>query len=426
MNLMNRIISYDKNQCYYENCKPIIKNQTMEYQPLTEEEIEQIIKERYDYKDDKTKIFIRKALRKHGDRYEYSNVIYIKSSKKVEIICRVEGHESFWQKANSHLNGSGCPICGGTKKSTTETFIIKANEKHGVGTYNYSKVEYIDNKTDVIIICPIHGDFKQAPNNHLNGQGCPICAIEKRANERRLTLEEFIEKAREIHGNKYDYTKVVYINNHTDIIIICPKHGEFIQTPSNHLLGKGCSLCANEKISELNKSNTKEFIEKANEVQGISYDYSKVEYIDAKTKVIIICPKHGEFLQEPSNHLSGQGCPKCNKNKGEESVRKFLTEKGIEFEEQKKFEGCEYKKLLRFDFYIPKYNLCIESDGEPHFKNINWNGKYTDDQLKERLEVYQLRDQIKNDYCKNNGINLLRIRYDENVEEKLTEYFQNH
>lgn len=122
MNLMDRIISYDKNQCDYENCKPIIKNQTMEYRPLTEEEIEQIIKERYDYKDDKTKIFIRKALRKHGDRYEYSNVIYIKSSKKVEIICRVEGHESFWQKANSHLNGSGCPICGGTKKINHRNF----------------------------------------------------------------------------------------------------------------------------------------------------------------------------------------------------------------------------------------------------------------------------------------------------------------
>ena len=302
---------------------------------------------------------------------------------------------------------------------TKEEFIKKAKEIHG-DKYDYSKVEYKNVRTKVIIICPKHEPFQITPTNHLSGQGCKLCGIEKRANKRKMTNEEFIKRAREIHGDKYDYFKVNYVNMHTEVIITCSKHGDFPQTPSNHLKGCGCSACSGTK-----KLSAKEFIKKAKKIHGNEYDYSKVKYVNIHTEVIIICPKHGPFPQEPSNHLNNQGCPKCNKNKGEEVVRKFLTEKGIEFEEQKKFEGCEYKKPLRFDFYIPKYNLCIESDGEPHFKNINWNGKYTDDQLKERLEVYQLRDRIKNNYCKNNGINLLRIRYDKNMKDKLNNYFDN-
>ena len=169
-----------------------------------------------------------------------------------------------------------------------------------------------------------------------------------------------------------------------------------------------------------------EFIEKANTVHGEgSYDYSKVEYINMKTDVIIICPIHGEFPQTPNSHIYGEcGCSKCNKNKGEESVRKFLTENKIEFEEQKKFEGCKNVYPLRFDFYLPKYNLCIESDGNPHSEKINWNGKLTNEQMEKELKLNQKRDDIKNEYCKKNGIALLRVN-NLKAYEKLTEYFQN-
>ena len=249
--------------------------------------------------------------------------------------------------------------------------------------------------------------------------------LKKNAKENRLTLEEFIERANKKHGiGRYDYSKINYVNNSTNVTIVCHNHNEpyeFEQTPNNHLRGKGCPICKGGV-----KSNTEEFIKKANEVHKGIYDYSKVNYINNHTEVIIICPKHGEFLQTPQVHLFGCGCPKCNKNKGEESVRKFLTEKGIEFEEQKTFDGCKYKQLLKFDFYLPKYNLCIESDGIPHFEKVNWNGKMTDKEMEENLKLNQLRDQIKNDYCKNNSINLLRIRYDEDVEEKLIKYFQNY
>ena len=134
MNLMNRMMSYDKTKINQENCNcrecvssenVELKNQTVEYQKLSEEEIEQIINERYDCKDEKTKTFIRKALRKHGDRYDYSNVIYVKSKEEVEIICKVEGHKPFPQTPNHHLCGQGCNMCYGKIKLTKEEFIKK-------------------------------------------------------------------------------------------------------------------------------------------------------------------------------------------------------------------------------------------------------------------------------------------------------------
>ena len=171
MNSLNRIMSYDKTKSNQENCNRTnylickVKNQTVEYPPLTEEEIEQIIKERYDYKDEKTKKFIRKALRKHADKYDYSNVVYVKSDEKVEIICRVEGHEPFPQTPSAHSQGQGCSKCKSEKLSklfrmTFEEFIEKANEIHN-NKYDYSKVDYKGMNTNVTIICPIHGDFPQ-------------------------------------------------------------------------------------------------------------------------------------------------------------------------------------------------------------------------------------------------------------------------
>ena len=436
MNSLTRIMSYDKTKiknqenCNCEECTNVeIENQFTEYPKLSETEIEQIISERYSDKDEKTKTFIRKALRVHGDCYDYSNVIYVKAKSEVEIICRVEGHKPFLQTPDKHLSGHGCSICGVKKRANEQRlllaeFIEKSNKKHGIGTYDYSESKYINYITKVKIICPKegHGEFWQTPSNHLKGKGCPMCAC-----NRKLTTEEFIRRAKEVHDEiTYDYSKTKYINAKTKVIIICPKHGEFEQTPSNHLKGEGCPICGLKYRAEIHTLTTKEFIEKANKVQGIGvYDYSKVEYINAKTKITIICPKHGEFLQTPAKHLQSDGCPKCNKNKGEEVVRKFLILHNIEFEEQKTFKNCKYKQPLKFDFYLPKYNLCIESDGSPHYRKVNWNGKMTDEEMEENLKLNQHRDNIKNDYCKKNGIVLLRFNAFE-ILKKLTEYFQNH
>ena len=417
------------------NCKECtnskVENRTVKYSPLTEEEIEQIIRERYNYKDEKTKTFIRKALRVHGDRYDYSNVVYVKSKENVEIICRVEGHEPFLQSPSKHLLGHGCRVCGGSQKLTTEIFIKKSNEVHGEGSYDYSKVNYVNIYTEVIIICPKHGEFKQIPNNHLRGEGCFLCAVEQGKSFLRLTTKEFVENSNKIHGfGRYDYSKVEYINNYTEVTIICHNHEEpyeFTQAPTNHLSGEGCPICGIEKRAKTHKSTTEKFIERANVVQGYgSYNYSKVEYIGNHINVIIIFPKHGEFKQTPSAHLQGQGCPTCRESKGEQKIRLFLIERNIEFEREKRFNDCRNFFPLPFDFYLPQYNLCIEFDGVQHFVPCSFTHKSTKEERLENLKKVQIRDNIKNEYCEKNKIGLLRINNIKNVEKELTKYFQTH
>ena len=440
MNLINRMIVSESNPklningtvkgCECENCTTSkVENTTVEYPPLSEEEIERIIKERYDYKDKKTKKFIRKALKKHGDKYDYSNVIYVKCDKKIDIICRVGTHDSFLQTPHKHLNGDGCPKCKSEKLSklfrmTVEEFIKRAREIHG-DKYDYSKVNYKGMKTKIIITCPIHGDFPQTPDSHLHGNGCRKCQYEKLAkiNNRKLTLEEFIKQSREIHGDKYDYSKVKYVNINTKVIITCPIHGDFPQTPHSHLNGCGCLKCKSIKISESQRMTKEEFIKRAREIHGDKYDYSKVDYKYIDLKVIITCPIHGDFPQTPNNHLRGSGCSKCNASKGENTIRNYLIQNGFNFEEQKRFNNCRDKKPLPFDFYLPQYNLCIEFDGKQHFMIINF-GHMTKEEMEENLKLNQLHDTIKTDYCKINKIHLLRIRYDEDIKKKLSEYFK--
>ena len=125
----------------------------------------------------------------------------------------------------------------------------------------------------------------------------------------KLTTEEFIKKAREVHGDKYDYSKVEYVFNKTEVCIICREHDEFWQKPKNHLSGYGCPICSGRK-----KMRTSDFIKKARSVHGEKYDYSKVEYNGNSEKVCIICPEHGEFWQRAGEHLKGKGCDYSLKN----------------------------------------------------------------------------------------------------------------
>ena len=282
------------------------------------------------------------------------------------------------------------------KKLTTEQFIEKAKLIHG-NKYDYSLVEYKSAHVKVKIICPNHGVFEEQPSHHLKGHGCKKCA-----GTEKLTTEQFIEKAKLIHGDKYDYSLVDYKNANTKVKIICPKHGVFKQSPNVHLSKGGCDcpFCSHRSF----KLTTEEFIKKAKIAHGNNYDYSLTNYINGRTKVKIICPKHGVFEQLPNDHYK-KGCPKCNSSKGEIKVRNFLKENGILFEEQKKFKDCKNEKPLPFDFYLPEKNLLIEYDGEQHYfpKEIFGGEK--------GFTERKVNDKIKDEYAKKNGIKLIRIPY---------------
>ena len=293
-------------------------------------------------------------------------------------------------------------------KSTTEDFIKKAKELHG-DKYDYSKVNYLRSRDKVKIICPTHGEFEQKANNHLNGQGCPMCKIS--------TTDSFIKKAKTVHGNKYDYSKVDYKKIKDKITIICKKHGPFIQIAGNHLAGSGCPSCYGKF-----RSNTEEFIERSKSLHGDKFDYSKVDYISRSKPVNIICKKHGIFSQLPLNHLVGAGCPYCRESRGELNIAKILSELNINFIRNKKFDDCfgNFKLKLPFDFYLPDYNICIEYDGEQHYRPVSIYGG------EKKFKQQQINDNIKNEYCKKNGIELIRISYKISGYQKISEEIKKH
>lgn len=186
---------------------------------------------------------------------------------------------------------------------TRDEFIQRAIAVHG-SKYSYTLVDYVNIKTKVKIVCPDHGVFEQTPDKHIHGKcGCPQCA-----GNVRLTTDLFIQKARAVHGDKYDYSLVVYKNNRELMPIICPEHGVFYQSALNHLAGKGCSLCANNVLL-----TTDVFIQKAKVVHGDVYDYSEVDYHGNRKPIKIVCSVHGGFYQIPYAHLSGSGCPLCGR-----------------------------------------------------------------------------------------------------------------
>ncbi len=283
------------------------------------------------------------------------------------------------------------------RKKTNSEFINESIIMHG-NKYDYTSTVYINSNTKVDIICNVCGDtFDQKPSHHINGRGCPNCAGNKKSN-----TNEFIINANRIHNNRYAYTKSIYKNTDTPISIICNIHGEFTQTPYNHLNGQGCPKCSNN----ISLGNDK-FSRKAKNIHGSFYDYSIIDYKNNSTKIKIICPKHGIFLQTPAHHLRGQGCPKCRMSHGERKIAVWLETNHIPFDMNVKFQDCVYKRELPFDFYIPTLQMCIEFDGEQHYKPM----RYTNN--KNTLQLIQLRDSIKTQYCKKHKIMLLRIPYTE-------------
>ena len=424
--------------------------------------------------------FISKAEKVHGSKYDYSKVSYINSKIPVEIVCKIHG--PFLQSATNHLSGQGCPKCARNQKLTAEEVIYKLREVYN-DSYLFNKVNYKNLTSSLILICRKHGEFSLKASSALRGVKCPKCRKELFKDNllelSRKSEENFFQKARKIHGNKYDYSKVNYKNSKTPIAIVCPKHGEFNQTPCAHLKGTGCPKCGIEKNKSKLLSNTDEFVEKAKKIHDNKYDYSKVNYKSATAVVTIVCPKHGEFNQTPHAHLKGSGCPKCGKENSvaktiefygkstrlfieearkihgdhydysmveykntymkvkikcnvcnlvfeqkpskhvnskqgcprcrsshyERLIENFLIKKGIKYEREKTFDDLlsERGNKLRFDFYLPDFNTCVEYDGNQHHKHVEWM------MSKESFELLKKHDAIKNEYCKMHGIKLIRI-----------------
>ena len=255
---------------------------------------------------------------------------------------------------------------------TRGDFISRAMMLHK-NKYDYRSTYYVNMRTKICILCPLHGEFFQFPRNHLLlKQGCPTC------NSRLKSREQFIQDAIKIHGNIYDYSKVDYKNSGTRVCIICTKHDPFYQLPTNHLSGAGCSKCAREKSHEIQKKSMEQFIEDAIRVHGNEYDYSKVEYINAHTKVLIVCLKHGGFLQTPSHHVSDKNkCPKCSQNSGYSKISiQFLND----LAKERKVEIQHAENKGEYIIKDPDFKCLYKCDGYYEQNNkkyiVEFHGNY--------------------------------------------------
>lgn len=297
--------------------------------------------------------FIEKAHNIHGNKYDYSKTEYVNPKTKVCIICKTHGE--FYQKPYNHLNGQGCGKCryellSSNYRKERSKFIDECKKIHH-NKYDYSKVEYKNWKTKVCIICPQHGEFYQTPMAHRHGQGCPKCANEKKVGKFILGNEKFIEKAHKIHGDKYDYSKVEYVKTRQPITIICPTHGEFLQTPENHLQGKGCPMCANN-LSKAENSIYEFLCKYIDKEKIIRRDRSVLDGLELDIfipSMSIAIEYNGlrwhseEFITDKNYHLNK--LKKCNE-KGVKLIQIFEDE----WIEHKEIVLDKLKHILGFDY----------------------------------------------------------------------------
>ena len=281
----------------------------------------------------------------HKGRYTYPSLKFYGVDKPVSIECPIHGE--FTTVAANHLYAkSGCPKCALTKKNTVD-FVAQATKIHG-DRYDYSLLNYVDSRLKVSIGCKIHGQFNISTNSHLKGRGCSKCS-----KTHLKTTAEFIRDAVKVHGGRYDYSLVEYVNSKHKISIGCYKHGVFMQSPLHHLSGKGCAICGGVQTKP-----TSDLLGQFKEVHGDRYNYSKVHYVSANNPVEIVCNIHGKFSQLTANHLKGSGCPKCasySTSKEERELKEYFP------------EAVSTRKVLsngkELDLYFEVHNVAVELNG---------------------------------------------------------------
>ena len=343
----------------------------------------------------------------HNNKYliigEYKN-----NSTKIKI-KHLECDEEFEQQPGNHLQGKGCNICFSIKRSNQLELQEKSNKLYN-GEYLILG-DYINNQTKILIkhlVC--NTEFKCISNNHINGKGgCPNCF-----KKIKKTKEQLQDESNKIHNNEYVILGK-YINSDTKIEImhkIC--NNIFLQTPDKHLRNNKCPKCYGK-----NKLTKEILQERSNKLYNNEYTILG-DYINNSTHILIkhnICGS--EYMQIPNNHLRDRTCFNCNDgiSKGEKIIKNFLDSNKINYVYNRKIEGCKLKNSLRFDFYLPDTNSGIEYDGEQHFRPIEYFGG------EKNFKLIKKRDNIKNNFCSDNNINLYRISFKENIEDKLKEIF---
>lgn len=367
-----------------------------------------IIKAPVDYK----KVFLDKVKEMYGDKYDLSKTEYKTRDTTLIMICKEHGE--FHITPRTLLYGShgvkphGCPICEGIKqpvKTNPESFKSEMKKIYG-RKLKFKIPNKITKDTQITAICKHHGEITHSVGYFKSGKGCEYCSGKK------TYWPDFIKLARKVHGDKYDYSQTEIPKRNADkITIICPEHGQFRQFAWLHLSGSGCPECVGYPNRKTREQRENEFIQKARDLFGDKFDYSKVHYVNNDTNVTLICKEHHiEFETSPDTHLRGSGaCPMCTRSIGEAKIYGYLSRHKIKFFTQHKIEHnnplCK-RQYLVVDFYIPEYNVVIEYNGKQHYQHVEFfhSDGFT-------LEDQKIRDNTLVDILTSKGIRLLTIKY---------------
>ena len=373
--------------------------------------------------------FFKTVKEKFKDNLDFSNSVYVNYKTPVKFICKIHGEQEALP-SSIMKSACGCPKCSAEKASrewnlTTEEFIRRALEIPGnAEKYDYSKIVYVNSKTKVEIFCKTCQEyFWQSPYGHLNGRGHDKCSKYYPKDS-----QEVLNKLNDLCGNKIDFSTSEYKSMGTPLEVKCKEKGHsFKRSPDVFFNGHtDCPYCTGKRIDN---EEYKESLE--NYFEGL-YDFSEVEYIDRLTPIKVICYEHGDFYKTPAyiKSVIRKGgkilCPYCTESDGERITTEFLKNNNILYKIQYKFDGCRNINPLPFDFYLPDYNVCIEYQGEQHYSEKEYNRLCRNSNRNGGFLGLLKRDQIKKDYCKNNRISLLEIKYDiplDQINDRLQDIF---
>lgn len=333
---------------------------------------------------------IRRCTEIHGSYYDYSLVTtYVRGTAKVTIICPIHG--PFKQSFLKHLTGQGCTPCNRARRDRGNTMplselIERGNERYG-NRFDYSRSVLVNAKTPITIICPTHGEFKQLPWAHLNSHmGCGQCGRELASANKTRTQAEFEQEANAKHNGFYLYDEAIYTKSSQKLFIKCPKHGGFWQVAESHLMGTGCDDCGTERTADGQRYTKEEWIDVASKVHKITYDYATSVYVNCNTKVLIVCPTHGEFQTTPMQHIQGVGCRECTGKYTSSSAgeRLWLNLLGLPDDAAHRLVKVELEdRYCRVDGFDPTTNTVYEYNGS------FWHGDlrcFERDALNERVK----------------------------------------
>lgn len=332
--------------------------------------------------------------------------LYKGNGIKILHRCKIDGYE--WMVTPSNLLvGRGCPVCSKKKKKTHTEYIMEVIKINP----NIEVVDkYVTAKTKILHRCKIDGcEWYVAPTTILSGYGCPLCG-----GSMQKTHIKYVAEVAKINPN----VEVIgeYINNQTKVLHRCKVDGhEWMARPSTILCGNGCPMCQRRMARNRLAKTTEEYIK---ELSVINKDIIVLgQYINARTQITHKCLVCGwEWDVVPESLLCGHGCPQCsksNKSNGEKIVANWLDKHDILYKKQKTFEDCKNECVLRFDFYLPNYNILIEYNGIQHYEPVDYFGG------QKAFESQVLKDKIKKEYCKKNNILLFEIPYFRDVDEEL-------